>query len=823
MKTNAKEYNLNGSDDHNSAAATLPEEMLIMPVHNQVVFPTIVTPLLVSPQYAEVIEQATQGDSLIGMLAVKSVETNDPKPGQMHEVGTVGKIVHTNRNSDESMLVIVQGLQRFKIAFWVADDPHLRARVMHAPEVVENDIEIQALVRNVRELSGELIGLSDQLPKEFGSAVSEIKDPLKLAYVIALGLNLEVDERQAILEQNSAKEKLRRLIKQLSREKDMLEIGSKIQADVQKEMSDTQRKFYLRRQLEAIRKELGEDDEHGSSDFDSYAKRIDETDLPPEARKEALRELQRLQNQPPQSAESPMITTYLDWIIELPWKRSSDDNDDISGARQVLDEDHFGLGEVKERLIEYLAVRRLIRSRETAGASQDDSAAMGVILCLVGPPGVGKTSLGRSIARALGRAYTRMSLGGVRDEAEIRGHRRTYIGAMPGRIIQAIKRAKTRNPVFILDEVDKVGHDWRGDPSSALLEVLDPSQNHAFRDHYLGVDFDLSEVIFIATANQLDTIPAALRDRMEIIHLDGYTEHEKLQIARRHLVPRQLQAHGMIEEEVTFMDEAIGKIVRDYTREAGVRTLERKIAAVVRKAAVRIAEKSLAHLVVTEELVREYLKKERFESQRSEKIDMPGVATGLAVTPAGGDILYVEATRMPGKGRMTLTGQLGDVMKESARIALSYVRSHASGFGIDPGVFDRTDVHMHVPAGALPKDGPSAGVAMVSALTGLFSDRTVRSEVGITGEITLRGRVLPVGGVKMKVLAAHRSGLSTVVLPRRNAKDLDDLPPEVRSDMKFILADSVGDVLDATLSAGSGNQLRPTDPEPNEPMARVAA
>jgi ATP-dependent Lon protease len=823
MNESAKDSANNDSEGRSRPAATLPDELLIMPVHNQVVFPGIATPLMVSPQYAQMVEQAEKSGELIGFLNVKSTETTNPKPGQMHEVGTVGKVMHTKRNSDKSLLVIIQGMQRFRVAYWLADEPNLRARVTDAPEVVEDELEIEALVRNVRKLSEEIIGLSRQVPDEFGSVVGEVTDPLQLAYVIALGLNVEIEERQAILEQDSVKEKLLRLSKRLSREKDLLELGSKIQSDIQKEMTDTQRKYFLRRQMEAIKKELGEGEEGEASEAETYAMRIEEAELSEEARKEALRELQRLKSLSPQSPETPMIKTYLDWILDLPWNRSSEDRYDILSARRVLDEDHFGLAEVKERLIEYLAVRSLIRSRESVDA-QSKKAAVGVILCLAGPPGVGKTSLGRSIARALSRSYTRMSLGGVRDEAEIRGHRRTYIGAMPGRIIQAIKRAKTRNPVFILDEIDKVGQDWRGDPSSALLEVLDPAQNHAFRDHYLDVDFDLSEVIFIATANQLDTIPAPLRDRMEIIQLDGYTELEKLQIAKQHLVPRQLRAHGLKEEEITFMDEAIGKIIHDYTREAGVRTLERQIAAVVRKAAVRIAEQSWTHLIVTEELVRQYLKKERFESQRSEKIDMPGVATGLAVTPAGGDILYVEATRMPGKGRMTLTGQLGDVMKESARIALSYVRANAPRFGIDPAIFDRSDVHLHVPAGALPKDGPSAGVAMVSALTGLFSDRTVRSDVGSTGEITLRGRVLPVGGVKMKVLAAHRAGLSTVVLPKRNAKDLDDLPPEVRSAMTFILADRIGDVLDAALSCGTGKRdAHPIDVGPTEPMARVAA
>ena len=807
-----------------SAVGKLPEELLIMPVHNQVIYPTIATPLMVSPQYGTLLDETSGEDDLIGLLTVKSSQVDDPKPGQMHEVGSVGKIIHTKRNPDGSSLLIIQGLQRFKVAFWVADDPFLRARVISAPEVVEDDLEIEALVRNVREKAGEIIKLSHQVPEEFGSAVGEVTDPLQLAYVVALGLNIEMDERQAILEQNSAKEKLLRLSKQLSREKDVLELGSKIESDIKKEMNDTQRKFYLRRQMEAIRKELGEQPEDAETESENYETRIEEARLPDEVRKEALRELQRLKNMSPQSAEHPMIKTYLDWILDLPWNHVTEDNDDIGGARRVLDEDHHGLEEVKERLVEYLAVRSLVRSRESSAGQQDETNAMGVILCLAGPPGVGKTSLGRSIARALGRTYTRMSLGGVRDEAEIRGHRRTYIGAMPGRIIQAIKRAKSRNPVFILDEIDKVGQDWRGDPSSALLEVLDPAQNRSFRDHYLDVDFDLSEVIFIATANQLETIPAPLRDRMEIIQLDGYTGQEKLQIARKHLIPRQLKAHGMKQEEVTFMDEAIEKIIHHYTREAGVRMLERQIAAVVRKAAVRIAEHKWTHLVVTAELVGKYLKKERFESQRQEKIGIPGVATGLAVTPVGGDILYVEATRMPGKGRMTLTGQLGDVMKESARIALSYVRSNASRFGIDPALFDRSDVHLHVPAGALPKDGPSAGVAMVSALAGLFADRTVRSDVGITGEITLRGRVLPVGGIKMKVLAAHRAGLSTVVLPGRNAKDLEELPDDVRSSMTFVLADRIGDALDATFSSGKDEQgIGSIEPEPTEPISHVAA
>jgi ATP-dependent Lon protease len=552
--------------------------------------------------------------------------------------------------------------------------------------------------------------------------------------------------------------------------------------------------------LAAIKKELGED-EDVPEEVDAYESRIDESDMPPEALKEARRELERMQQMTPQSAEYPMIKNYLDWLLDLPWSKLSEDNGDVSSARTILDDDHYGLEEVKERLVEFIAVRSLMKNREPVEDEDGTPSSMGVILCLTGPPGVGKTSLGRSVARALGRRFTRMSLGGIRDEAEIRGHRRTYIGAMPGRIIQAIKRAGTRNPVFMLDEIDKVGQDWRGDPSSALLEVLDPAQNSTFRDHYLDVDFDLSEVVFIATANQLDTIPGPLRDRMETIQLDGYTELEKQQIAKRHLIPRQLKAHGLREDEVTFMDDAIIKIIQDYTREAGVRNLERHIAAICRKAIVHLNEKGWSHVVITSKLVRSYLKKERFLAEGLESIRVPGIATGLAVTSVGGDILTIEASRMPGKGGLRLTGQLGGVMKESAEIAYSYVRSKSDQLHIDPAEFDHTDIHLHVPAGALPKDGPSAGVAMAMALVSLFTNQPVRRDIGITGEITLRGRVLPVGGVKMKALAAHRAGLRTVILPERNATDLDELPPEVLEAMTFITTDRVDEVIETSFSS----------------------
>ena len=534
-----------------------------------------------------------------------------------------------------------------------------------------------------------------------------------------------------------------------------------------------------------------------------YTKKIEEAGLPEEAEKEAQRELKRLGGMAPHSSEFSVIKTYLDWLVDLPWNTLSDDQLDIKHARGVLDEDHYDLQEVKDRLIEYLAVRKLVRDREEKSGENSEetgSEGRGVILCLSGPPGVGKTSLGQSIARALGRKFTRMSLGGMRDEAEIRGHRRTYLGALPGRIIQAIKRAGTRNPVFMLDEVDKIGNDWRGDPSSALLEVLDPAQNNAFRDHYLDVDFDLSDVIFITTANQLETIPAPLRDRMEIIRLDGYTEHEKVKIAQDHLVNRQIKANGLRDNEIVFTEEALRKIIRDYTREAGVRNLEREIGSVCRKSVVRIAAGEAERIEVTPELVREFLKKERHDCETCEIIDIPGIATGLAVTAVGGDILFIEATRMKGKGSLQITGQLGDVMKESAQIAYSYVRSKGPRLGVFPDEFEKTDLHLHVPAGAIPKDGPSAGVALVLAIASLFSDRPVRSDVGVTGEVTLRGRVLPVGGIKMKTLAAHRAGLKTVILPRKNEADLEELPDEVREEMEFVLVDRIEEALEVALS-----------------------
>lgn len=780
----------------------IPSELPILPLRNTVAYPFTILPLAIGiARSVRLIEDALEKDRLIGLVAMKDPEVQEPLPGQVYETGTVALIQRVARTPDNTLQVVVQGIERFRVESWLDPSPYLRGRIVLAPDTVEEDVELDALKRSLADLSREVMSLLPNVPREFGAFLDKVKDPRFLAYLVASNARLDVPEGQMILETDSLKEKLRMLVSHLGREREVLTLEQKIETEAREEMDKAQREYFLRQQLKAIRKELGEYEE-GQDVADEYRRKIDEAELPEEARKEAERELKRLEGLSPQAAEYSVIKTYLDWLVELPWNVFDSERLDIAHARAVLDEDHYDLEEVKDRIIEYLAVRKLTAERgidrKTAAGGE---GAMGAILCFSGPPGVGKTSLGQSIARALGRRFTRMSLGGMRDEAEIRGHRRTYIGAMPGRIIQAIKRVGTRNPVFMLDEVDKVGKDWRGDPSSALLEVLDPAQNHAFRDHYLDVDFDLSDVIFIATANQLETIPEPLKDRMEIIQIDGYTEHEKLHIARTYLIPRQIRANGLEPGEIEFQDDAIRKIIQDYTRESGVRDLERQIGSICRKTAVRIAEGvgQSGTLVVTPEKVREFLKRERFFSEVSEKLEIPGIATGLAVTATGGDILFIEATRMKGKGGLTLTGQLGDVMRESAQIAYSYVRSKAADLGIDPDIFEGMDIHVHVPAGAIPKDGPSAGVAMVCAIASLLSGRPVHYTVGMTGEITLRGRVLPVGGVKMKVLAAHRGGLSTVILPRRNERDLDDLPEDVRSAVRFIPVDTIDEVLDAAL------------------------
>ncbi len=785
---------------HDKNNVELPTELPILPLRNMVAYPMSVIPLLVGiPRSVKLIEDVFSGDKFVGLVAMPDSSIETPHPGQTHEVGTLAKVDRVVKTSDNTLQVMVHGLERFRISSWIESEPYLRAEIEAMPEQVNEGVELDALQRSLGELAKEVVKLSPNLPDEITAFLGQITDPLNLVYVVAGNAGLDVKEAQEVLEAPTASEKMRKLIHHLTREKEVLSLGKKIESETKQTMDKAQREFYLRQQLKTIQKELGED-EAGTSEAEEYRGKLEEADLPEEVRKEAERELKRMTSMSAQSPEYSVIRTYLDWIVDLPWRESSEDRMDMDDARRVLDEDHYDLEDVKDRIIEYLAVRKLVQDRgpDRKPEEPDDgrgSESKGAILCFVGPPGVGKTSLGQSIARALGRKFTRMSLGGMRDEAEIRGHRRTYVGAMPGRIIQALKRAGTRNPVFMLDEVDKVGADWRGDPSSALLEVLDPAQNHAFRDHYLDVDFDLSDVIFITTANQMETIPAPLRDRMETLYLEGYTELEKAHIARKYLVPRQLRANGLREGELSFTDEALLKIIRDYTREAGVRNLERQIGSVCRKCAVKIAGRSLNQDTVTPELVRDYLKKERFESETSEEIELPGIATGLAVTAVGGDILFIEATGMKGKCRLTLTGQLGEVMRESARIAQSYVRSKASTLGVDPDAFEQTDVHVHVPAGAIPKDGPSAGLPMVLAMASLVSGRPVRGDVGMTGEVTLRGRVLPVGGIKMKVLAAHRAGLKTVILPKRNERDLDELPEEVLRDIRFVPVDLIDEAL----------------------------
>jgi ATP-dependent Lon protease len=805
---------LNLFSDQEDAIKVIPHELPILPLRNTVVFPSAVTPIVVGiPRSVKLVEEAVEGSRLIGLVAMHDPNIEEPGPGQTYEVGTVGLIHKVIKGSDENLQVIIQGIERFRIQEWIQEKPYLKAQIELAPEQVEESVEVEALRRSLLDLTRRLVSLTPQLPDEIMEFITRLENPRYLIYLIAANLRIEVSEAQEILTLDSVTDKMRKLISILAREVEVLELGQKIQSEAQSEIEQAQREYFLREQLKAIRKELGEADET-TLEVQEYRQKIAQSGMPEEAEKEALRELGRLEKMPPQAAEYSVIKTYLDWLTDLPWQTLTEDNLDIAHARQVLDEDHYDLTEIKDRMLEFLAVRKLRLERgideeeETVGEGPELSPvhrdAQATVLCFVGPPGTGKTSLGRSVARALGRKFTRMSLGGMRDEAEIRGHRRTYIGALPGRIIQAIKRVGTRNPVFMLDEVDKIGTDWRGDPSSALLEVLDPQQNCTFRDHYLDVDFDLSQVMFICTGNLLEPIPPPLRDRMEILTLDGYTEYEKIRIAQGYLIPRQIRTNGLRPDEIVLEEAALRAIIRDHTRESGVRNLEREIGRVCRKVATQVAAGEIeGSVTITPEKVREFLGKPKYFFEAALRTAQPGVATGLAVTPAGGEVLFIEAAQMPGKEQLTLTGQLGDVMQESARIALSYVRAKADELGISSNFFEGREIHLHVPAGAAPKDGPSAGVAMVTALVSLLTGRSVRADVGMTGEITLQGQVMPIGGSKQKVLAAHRAGLKTVVLPQRNEADLDDVPEDVREEMSFVLAETIDQVLEAGLEEGS--------------------
>ena len=792
----------------------IPSILPVLPLRGLVIYPETVVPLTIGqPRSIRLIDEVMASeDRLIGLMASRDPNLEVPEPKDLYPVGTVAMVHRLFKAPDGTIRLMVQGMERFRMGEFVQLEPYLKAKIELIPEMQEErageevQVEVEALARNARDQFGHIAELIPSIPRELVMAVAGLEDPLQTVYTIANFQRMDLEDAQAILELDKVSDKLRRLVTILTRETEVLEIGQKIQSEARSEIEKVQRDYFLREQLKAIQRELGEADEQ-TVEVDEFRKKIEDAGMPEEAAKQANRELERMARLPSASAEYGVIRTYLDWLVTLPWSKITADNLDIAHARQVLDEDHFGLKDVKNRILEFLAVRKLRQERRQELEKKKDirdnirRIREGVILCFVGPPGVGKTSLGRSIARAMGREFVRISLGGLRDEAEIRGHRRTYIGAMPGRVLQALRRLESRNPIFMLDEVDKLVFDFHGDPASALLEVLDPEQNAEFRDHYIEVAFDLSQVMFIATANTLETVPEALVDRMEIIQISGYTESEKIAIARGYLIPRQLRENGLRGSEIKFQDKALQTIIRSYTREAGVRNLEREIGAACRKVVTQIAEGKTETIKVTPEQVREFLGRPRHfgTEEIATRTSIPGVATGLAWTPVGGDVLFIEATRMPGSKDFQLTGSLGNVMQESARTALAYVRSRAEQLGLDANFFEKSDFHLHIPAGAQPKDGPSAGVAIATAIVSLVSGRLVRHDVGMTGEITLRGQVMPVGGIKEKVLAAHRMGLKTVILPKRNEADLEDLPEEVVKKIRFIFAQTVDDVLEVAL------------------------
>ncbi len=769
----------------------------ILPMSELVLFPRLIIPLALWEESAQrLIDDTLLKDKIIGILTSRQPATESYTIDNLYSVGTAAVILKMGKTQEGAVRLLVQGLYRFRVEEIVDTEPYLQARVTPITEGYESDLEIEGMVAGLKGLFKKMSELSPYLPSELGAMVQELDDPRVLADVAGGSLNIAKADKQDLLETIDVKERLRKVLRLISREIEILELGKQIQANVKTEMDKAQKDYYIREQIKALQKELGETDER-SQEIADLQNRLLEANLPEAAFKEAERELNRLSRIPPTSPDHQVIRNYLEWMIELPWSVSTEDRLDLAEARRILDEDHYNLEKVKKRILEFLAVRKLKPDMK------------GSILCFVGPPGTGKTSLGKSIARALGRKFVRLSLGGVRDEAEIRGHRRTYVGAMPGRIIQSIRRAGSNNPVFILDEVDKIGTDFRGDPASALLEVLDPEQNSSFSDHYLEVGFDLSKVMFITTANVLDTIPPALRDRMEVLQLPGYTEEEKIQIAFDYLLPRQLEAHGLKPEQLTVTPEAMRLVVADYTREAGLRNLEREVAALCRGVAREVAEGLITAKTITADDVPVYLGPAKFFRETALDHPEPGVATGLAWTPVGGEILFIEALKMPGSSKLKLTGQIGDVMRESVDAALSYIRARAPYIGVEEDFFKDTDIHVHVPSGAIPKDGPSAGVAMLTALVSLFSDRPVKKGLAMTGEITLRGRVLPVGGIKDKVLAAHRAGIKEVILPAQNAKDLEDIPANVKEELQFHLVERMDQVLDIAF----GHSVAPTLPK----------
>jgi ATP-dependent Lon protease len=778
-----------------SEGKPLPDALPILPLKETVTFPDTLTPLAVAqPRSIKLVDDVLSGERTLVMVASRDPELDEPSPDQLYDVGVAGVVARMLKVPDGTVRILVQGTQRVRIEDYVAEEPYLVARISELPDVVAPSPELEALTRNVQTTFSQIIEGIPYLPEELQLAVANIDDPSALCHLIAGAMRISTEEKQELLEEVDVARRLRRLSEILARELEVVQLGSKIQSQVQSEMEKGQREYFLREQLKAIQEELGEGDER-QAEINELRERIEQADLPEHALKAAERELSRLERLPPAAAEYGVIRTYLEWLVELPWNVETEDDLGIAHAREVLDADHYDLEKVKDRILEYLAVRTL----------KPDSP--GPILCFVGPPGVGKTSLGKSIARALGREFARISVGGVRDEAEIRGHRRTYIGAMPGTIIRALRDAGTRNPVFMIDEIDKMGADFRGDPASAMLEVLDPAQNDSFRDHYLDLEFDLSDVLFIATANFLDPIPGPLQDRMEVIQLSGYTLDEKLHIAKRYLVPRQIEANGLRPSQIAFGDAALTAIADEYTREAGVRNLERQIGTICRKVAREVAEGKVEGKVkISAKRARELLGPRKFFAEQKRRTKDPGVAAGLAWTPVGGEVLFVEATAMGGSGKLTITGQLGDVMRESAQAALSWVRSHQSEIApeLPEDWFANNDIHIHVPSGAVPKDGPSAGVAMATALASRLSGRPVANDVAMTGEITLTGQVLPVGGVKEKSLAAQRAGIKRVIVPERNKGDVEEIPAHEREGLEYIYVNEIGEVLDIALDEGGG-------------------
>ncbi|MGP0053731.1 MAG: endopeptidase La [Solirubrobacteraceae bacterium] len=777
-------------------ALRLPAQVGVLPLRDAVTFPELVVPLNIGQERSiELVNDVLRGDRSIVLLASRDPEVETPTPEQLYTVGVLGSVARMVRLPDGTLRVLVQGGQRVRVVEWVQTEPYLVAEVAEAPDIVQPSPELVALSRNVQRTFSSIVGHVPYLPEELQMMIANVEDPVVLAHVISGAMRLPSAEKQSLLEELDVSKRLRRLSEILARELEVVAIDSKIQSQVQSELEKGQREYFLHQQLKAIQAELGEDDEV-QAEVNELREQLARLTLPEEVERQVQRELGRLTRLQPAMAEYGVVRNYLEWIASLPWDTSTEDNHDLAHAHRVLDEDHYDIEQVKDRILEFLAVRSLVAGSEHHPA--------GSILTFVGPPGVGKTSLGRSMARALGRKFERISVGGVRDEAEIRGHRRTYIGAMPGVIIRALRDAGANNPLFMIDEIDKMGADFRGDPSSAMLEVLDPEQNGTFRDHYLDLPFDLANVMFVTTANTLETIPGPLRDRMEVIALAGYTQSEKLEIAKRYLVPRQIERNGLTIARIAFTDSGLKAIIADYTREAGVRQLEREIGSVARKVARQVAEGTLERKVtVTEPRVRELLGKRRFFSEARRRTSRPGVATGLAWTPVGGEVLFIEATAMPGKGNLTLTGQLGDVMRESAQAAVSYVRANAGQLFEDLPAdwFATHDLHVHVPAGATPKDGPSAGVTMVTALASLLSGRPVRADVAMTGELTLTGQVLPIGGLKEKALAAQRNGIRTVIAPELNEQDIDEIPAHLRATLTFVFVATVEQVLDAALAA----------------------